>query len=407
MPSIRRLALPLLLSSLHAACLSIDGVPQSDSRLGPHTKGDAAPDAPMEPVACLDRGTYEFLGNPIRGMRQTCDGDAACIDGKCVPLPACTTGPLQECSFRPAETRGPLKGFVLQDDFVYWGEAGTTDERSNPLYDGVIARAKIGTWVREELATGLDFFDDQSRGFASIYLATSADAVLWNSTESRGYVSGLAEGPRVLKATIEIGRPCLGPSAAYRVTYGGIYMQPLDGVSDERLREEIETGGDSDCRVIAGSLYFAGLLDGTGERRVRRLPLVGDEPSMALGPNWSLDFDANSSQVFMLLANQWIGVASSVEPQDWRSLAGPGYKLSVDDTYVYWTNTWFPDRTQRFVARTRTDGAGDQEVVAEIFDGTWQGESWRSSPIQANAHGAIWSTSETDLHFVPMPPANN
>ena len=146
----------------------------------------------------MDRGTYAIGANSYRGMRNTCDGDLTCVDGLCVPLPSCNPGSLSECSFAPQGTLGMLSPFVLEGEFVYWSESGTTDARGNPFNNGVIARTRLGMWAREELATGLDFFDDDSRAFVAVQLATSANSVLWSSKQAAGYVSGLAQGPRII-----------------------------------------------------------------------------------------------------------------------------------------------------------------------------------------------------------------
>ena len=59
-------------------------------------------------------------------------------------------------------------------------------------------------------------------------------------------------------------------------------------------------------------------------------------------------------------------------------------------------------REQKGVFRTRTDGSGPQETIAEMFEPFFWNVAFEDE-LRVNAAGSIWRRASTELHFVPMP----
>jgi hypothetical protein len=171
--SVRLPGLALALALPWAGCLTVDGIDRRDDEpdagepAGGDGDGDSDGDGDAAPpaTACKDRGSYQISDIIVRGMKQACDGDLVCVESSCVPLPDCTPGYTGECLFTlPVERGALLHQPFAQGDYVYWFEEGNYDALDNYQFDGAMARAKVGTWQREELRSGMDL-----RRFASLW----------------------------------------------------------------------------------------------------------------------------------------------------------------------------------------------------------------------------------------------
>ncbi|MFT3923640.1 MAG: hypothetical protein QM778_14005 [Myxococcales bacterium] len=397
--------------ALSSGCLSIDTVPRK------HPVADAGADTSTGPIPCIDRGTYTADGATYRGLGQTCDGELTCIDGVCLPLPACEAGSLRECSFTPAGLRGELQGFTLYEGYIYWMESGTTDERHNPLGDGALVRAKLGSWQREELVSQLNFYVEDQRQLVFADLVTTDDTALWSLVQGSerypgGYLKGLSSDNRV-SSKLANANWCAGHDSAYRA-YDGLWIAPLDGTDTQ---VQLLQGGFGYFRCLVAGGRWLHVQDDRGQDIRMRIDGPGGQP---LQPESStvvtLLSTANDTHYFTRLVDGWIGRAEiSDDPQPaWVGVAGPGTVISADSRFVYWlrpspyvdpTSDWsHPARTDRVVFRTAVDGTGVQETIAEVLESvSWPSALGDTGGVQADASGVLWRRSGTELHFMPGP----
>lgn len=423
----------LLIIAYGAGCLSLDVVPRSASDR-PRDDFDASTDGALVdggPEPCFDRGSLNAEHQLYELSHASCEGELSCVAGECVPLQRCMPGTLQECGLTVEDVRGSISAFKLEGDHIYWLESGTTDERSNPRNDGVLRRTRIGEWVPELVASGLDLFDDASRQFAQFSLETTPNSVLWWSyLRPAGYVSGL--NPASIIASVQEGAKgvvqgtlanqhgpgtwSLNGQAAYYSGSQGVWRVALDGTGDEL---QVLSTGVTFCRML-GQRWLHCIDD------VRFVPLriALDNRGWPAGPPEELAPDlshlfANTSHYFRVLNDGWIGRAPILDgafAPEWPAVAGPGNVVSADQDYVYWVRDFsggvsledWPSvgREEKIVLRTRADGSGSQETIAEMFEPFFYGVDVVGE-LQVNASGTLWRRSSSQLHFVPMPPVTN
>ena len=396
-----------------------DAEPDAEPEVPDATK--PAPDASVEPDSgmagkpCFDRGEYKVSGVPYRGMRATCDGLDVCIDGFCVPEPKCETGRIEACQFTPTDTHGKVvpNSAQLAGEHLYWLEQGGTDERSNPLYDGALVRAKVGEWEREELATGLDFYDENARKFlGSVQLKISNGFAVWSddSYRSRPIRALAIHEPNAVPLDLmpaKLWSLCWSDGYLYRVDKTAVRSQRFGSSSIETLVDTLQDGGT----CVAGDGYL--LVTTGGDGYLRRIPLDAPSQIAKLALN-SYPLALEGDQVWLQLADRWLGVADyqSATNLGPTSIAGPGTLLSLTDAYVMWQreSTLKSDgsnRSQVFLARSPRDGSGSQEVIAEAFDKSVTGSNTASWAGSGSAAGVVWWVrNKLPIHFAPMPPAS-
>jgi hypothetical protein len=150
-----------------------------------------------------------------------------------------------------------------------------------------------------------------------------------------------------------------------------------------------------------------------GDGYVRRVQLTEPLTVTRLSPHQQL-VAASPGEVWTRLADYWLAKAPYGESPSAasKSVAGPGTLLGIDDGYVLWTGTVqncrIQDRKLQVAGRTRADGSGDQEIVAEVpYPCPYYANSFI---VRANASFAISYTGDLDgnkIHFYPLPPPSS
>jgi hypothetical protein len=338
----------------------------SDDLDGGDRDADGMEDGGDEPMECFDRGTYNIDGVAVRGLAGTCDGDFACVEGRCEPLPVCAAGVHAECLFTAAPEHGEVKTFQLIGDYVYWVEPGTLDDLQNYRYDGVLARAKVGTWGREEIESGLDFYKESTSGVLGAVeivevegMLVVQDALLQETT----VVMLDGSDPRKTKVG------CVaGDGTLYYRAGSDVHAVDLRSGVDSVLTTAITTG---EC-VLGGDgyLWWYTYTDGRISKRERIARGTGAVQGLQNGPDLPMREDGERLFARRAVSDRtFFSVTPIASPTlTWQNLAGgtkfmTGHAMVGD--HVVWSRQ---SKTRKYavVLRGSLTGSGGAEVIAEL-----------------------------------------
>jgi hypothetical protein len=359
--------------------------------------------APGSGLACSDRGVYALDEAQFRGLAQACTRATVCIDGTCAPAPSCSQGELGECLFAPAQTHGKVAAYVLNEDQLYWVELGTFDERANYLRDGAIARARLGDWQREELVSGLDFYDESRAELHHVSLRLKGSHLLLASAsccdEQHYYYSLIASDPPQLDDVGPVG--CVGVERQYWVSAGTLYTRALPPVAaPEPVIAGVPAGFE--CADFDQAAIYLSRLSTT-----LRVTLSATPELRTVSTDTTL-IGVFEGDLIARLNSSWIGRGTFDEAGNvsWLSVAGgsAGTQYVLHGDFVYWYhNSPIKSRTSEVVLRGRLDALDTQEVVAEAWD---EVDTVDDTPTWNVSSGGIgwWPTGpgHQGFHYVPM-----
>jgi len=275
------------------------------------------------PEACKDLGNMEYNGIPLEGVHNYCEPGKVCdATNHCVDMVPCAADSPKDCSLEVLIDQTKLLDGSLSvdihDGYLYWIEYGTFSGFNEYQHDGSILRAKIGTWVREVMASSID---------APSRLRIGGEHVYWlqgNATVTRTPLDGSGAAETLFTLTPERADPtnqwiseCL-----FSTTY--LYCSDLLAVRDfnqhRLVRYELTPGAVVDkfsdatfgsrADALGVDAMFVYVRSGSGHFRV----------STTTGQHERLDSTTTTVDLGMV-AGEWL-VRESDSKGDWMSLRG-------------------------------------------------------------------------------------
>jgi len=299
-----------------SGCLTVNNIPTKDEPAlgpdgsivapdggGPGGGGDGAgtgvevPDATAPRQACEDLPDAEVDGIPLKGVKDYCPGGFACDATRhCVPFEPCSATSAATCSLDEllnedprAQTLSYEFSAALDANYLYGTDLGTFGSFDEYKKDGTIFRAKVGTWEREVLYTGLNVPADVTVEGDSLFFRQRAEdplALYWAPVDG-------SKPPRLLTT-----------NASYCKVFNGYAFCPqsLGGASCEVARYPLgssqDTGefkrpffttqcpflfvGDDDAIYAQSNSGYSRFDPVTGTVTRLELPLVEGETELAL-----------------------------------------------------------------------------------------------------------------------------
>jgi hypothetical protein len=397
-PNIMTHCIRLLPFALLSGCLSVDIIPQAQPSPSDASADAADADAEAAPEDAGDAG-IALPDADLDASDEDAEADAE------IPVPApitCEQGVTERCIFDLRDRHGSIAEVSIQGDYVYWLDLGSMDARNNYLYDGAIMRTQIGSWQREALAEGLDFYDEDFRWLLCNTIRSHGDYVFWGPCDEQGGSASsylqLSQAPRRV-------RSLPGVNDLWKCVFASdeAYCQMDD---EEIKRRDLTLDGDWQSLGVSGApqaqadntLYFRNTRTGVTERLDLTSGLAAPEPLTPNQPIW----DVLPGKILIGDLGGWIGVArdDGSDRLVWRSVAGPGHYLGTHQDWIYW---WEQGNAQMRLNRTRMDGS-DQTLWA-AFEFSYPlvspGFSSRGVLIDLRRARTIYA-----LRFEPLPSAS-
>jgi hypothetical protein len=353
-----------------------------------HTESDGGqqdggtPDAGEDPdpgpmrIACIDRGMYAVEFTEVRGLSKTCDDRLICLNDECVQPPACTKGISHECLFRPEGAHGALAGVKTVGDYVYWVEGGTYDDRTNYENNGAIARARVGTWQREELANSLPLHSPFAHEYV-LDLRVAGDLVfvqLEGAPQSwQTYRIPSLPGQAVVRDphldAVPLYSTCVGKGQQFWSDGIKVYRRSLSALDNVQELATVEGLQTNIPTCVAGDGFL--VLSDANPKVSFLIATDGSGVWRELSPRFS-SFAISGSRV-VGYDGWWIVTAPvnvNTAALELTRVAGGSLNLygsAIWQDHVYWLHAE-ENRADHIVIRAKLDGSGVQEVVAERFD---------------------------------------
>jgi hypothetical protein len=350
--------IPCLVLLSSAGCLSIDAVPVADER---------------------DAGTFHTIDAQVRDAAGDARSSEAAVPGDAEPSDAgidgsmaraCSPDVRASCTFAMEDTRGTASPPTVAGEYVYWTESGTTDANNNYHYDGAVVRVRIGTWLKEDVVTGLDFFDEVQRTFTRHTVLASEQYVVWGDiNDSEVSYAALVDQPRtshtlalptiLQRCRLELGQMFCAAS-----------RRGLD--RDEDFAAISIDDAPYDAIFPAGAALYL-----QGPYNAVRFDLASDQ-HVVFAPAAMLIDALPDGRILARLADDRIGIAplnGTMTPR-WLAIAGPGEYLGARAGWVYtaaasnWQNGY-----HKPLNRVRADGSGATEVsdLPQDVQASWPG----------------------------------